>query len=429
MASIYTTLMNSPAVDEFIVRDRTTTCSRRLLQPTQESTFSESSQTEALIYSDTRLGRGQSLVDLSRGDALDSQLRVGIQQARQSLGPNWRLQPPAAPARVLGSDDAILRDSDEIADEVFGTLQSHKPSSVELLQAAVTITRETSRVQISNGFDNQKLSAQLDVEIHLLAKGGRPIRFQSSSRSLDIHWAAVLERESKRSTAMATAISPDPGECDLVLLGDCYVPSNRHDFGIWTALCNQSSAELARTGLARHQVGQSLRTEEFVGEELTLASDGTLDFGLRTAPFGDFGQPVRRFPIVTKMRASGQAMDYRDAAIAGGIANGGVRNLVIASGSKSEEELLSPTQRPMLVVHRIHEIHANTRGPISIQIATGEWRERDKSGTVHRTPIRSCVISGNIYSWLQNAFYSTESSNYHWYVGPKAIRFNNLRVQ
>ncbi len=429
MRSVYTTLMNSPAVDEFIVRDSTTTCSRRLLQPIQESTFSESSQTVALIYSDTRLGRGQSLVDLSRSDALDSKIRVGIQQARQSLGPSWRLQPPAAPARVLSCDDAILQNTDDIADEVFSKLQRHKPSSLQLLQVEVKVTRETSRVQISNGFDNQKLSAQLDVEVHLLMKGGRPLRFQLSTRSLDIPWAEVLDRESRRSTAMATAISPDPSECDLVLMGDCYVPSNRHDFGIWTALANQCSAELARTGLARYQVGQSLHTANFAGEELNLASDGTLNFGLRTAPFGDFGQPVRRFPLITKMHASGQAMDYRDAAIAGGIANGGVRNLVIASGSKSQEELLTPTQRPMLVVHRIHEIHANSRGPISIQIATGEWRERDTSGAVHRTPIRSCVISGNLYSWIQNAFYSTESSNYHWYVGPKAIRFNNLRVQ
>ena len=154
--AIYAILNDSPAVDEFILRARTTTCSRRLLKPIQESTFSESSQTAALIYSDTRLGRGQSLVDLSQDDAPDAKIRIGIQQARQSLGPSWRLQPPAAPARVQSCDDAILQDTDEIADEVFSKIQRYKPSSVQLLQVEVKVTREASRVQISNGFDNQK---------------------------------------------------------------------------------------------------------------------------------------------------------------------------------------------------------------------------------------------------------------------------------
>src|SRR5437868_1530326 len=64
----------------------------------------------------------------------------------------------------------------------------------------------------------------------------------------------------------------------------------------------------------------------------TITSDGARDYGLRSAPVGEEGDAIRKFPLIERGISSGLALSMREAALRGQDPNGGVRNLVIAPG-------------------------------------------------------------------------------------------------
>src|SRR5439155_22382561 len=70
-------------------------------------------------------------------------------------------------------------------------------------------------------------------------------------------------------------------------------------------------------------------------EPLTVASDGSLEYGVRSAPIGDEGDAVRRFLLVERGVAAGLGLSPREAALRHRDPNGGVRNIVVTSGTWS----------------------------------------------------------------------------------------------
>ena len=159
-----------------------------------------------------------------------------------------------------------------------------------------------------------------------------------------------------------------------------------------------------------------------------MRSDGTTDFGLHSAPFGDDGQPVRRFAMVDKGIAAGHAVDHREAALAATTANAGVRGLQIEGGTQSVEELMSPGERPLLVVDRISKLATDPRGRIAMHLDFATWRRQALGQSVHEERSLGGVLCGDLYHWLEDAYYSNEMHDLLWCRVPKAIRFNGVRV-
>ena len=141
--------------------------------------------------------------------------------------------------------------------------------------------------------------------------------------------------------------------------------------------------------------------------------------------WSDDGQPVRRFDIAREGVAAGLALDQREAALAGVGGNGGVRNLVVGTGTRSLQQLQTPSGRPLLVVHVLGDVHTQARGQLFLPIEVAQWW---KPGSAGPSTVVGGTLSGNIFQWLGEAYFSAEEANYLWYRGPRAIRFNNQKL-
>jgi predicted Zn-dependent protease len=328
------------------------------------------------------------------------------------------------------SDVAWQRSISDSIDELVAQFRSHLPSSLRVLDGEIELSRLDTRALLSNGFDNRYRSTSAIVSARVQASGGLPVRLRMQARQRkDLRWQEELEAAERRSLAAASATLPESGPCDLLLMASAYLPAARDDFGIWTPLARQSEARRAASGLARYQLGQEILARAPTGDSLTLMSDGTLDFGLRSAPFDEQGQAVRRFSLVDKGRAAGHSVDYRDAALSRVNANGGVRNLVVDAGATPFEQLQRADTRPLLVVHTLSDLYTEERGACTLRVGSAEWRHHDATGALVSKAVRGGVISGNIYDWLSRAHFTREVENLLWYQGPKAIRFDKLQVQ
>jgi hypothetical protein len=423
-------LRDTKSVDEYIVGVRRQQSLVRQLTGKREQAQCEAHELGAHVFVDRELGRGQSHFFVPPGAQLRPLIQQSALRALRALGPAWRLRPPSAPARLAMVDTDWAENLFRASDGLWEQFQAHQPSSLRLLDGSLQLTLVDTRAILSNGFDNQYRSTELQLEAWVQATGGLPIAVTlRARRQEDLRWQALFEDAERRSLQSSAASANPGGACDLLLLSSAYLPRAEDDFGLWTPLVHQCDANLAASGLARYRVGQEILRQPARGELLSVRSDGTRPFALRSAPFDAEGQAVRRFSVIADGLAAGQSVGYRDAARLGIEGNGGVRNLVIDSGKQGLEELGTPGARPLLVVHSLSDLHAEARGTLCLRVADSELRVRDAGGLTQTQATRGGVLSGNLYDWLQDARFSSEREDLLWLEGPKAIRFNQLELR
>lgn len=383
----------------------------------------------AHIFADTRRGRGSSQVQIDGLRSVSAQIRDGTARALAAIGPAWQLRPPSAPARVLVSDPGWQHEARDIVDETMQDFIAHLPAGMRALQTSLAFARTDERAIVSNGFDNRYRHTLLSGFASLQAEGGRvvPMRI-AARRQSELHWPEFFASAQRLSRDFASA-GPLLGQvCDLVLPSDCCVPQAPQNLGLWAPLAAQCSAERYREGTARYGLGQSITKAPVRGEALSMSSEGSAEFGLQSAPFGPEGQSVRRFAIVKAGKAAGFSIDHREASLRKSEANGGVRNVHIGPGSQSRADIMRPGERPVLFVEKLHSIACDERGRVVLHIDSATLREEEGDSGVKELRNVGGVVSGDLYQWLEEAYYSHDMRGVHGSLYPEAIRFNNLRV-
>lgn len=428
--SLLKELQASKVVDEYIVSMRNRKVLRRPLTRGHALQRHEGRVLEAKIFIDRGLGRGHSHFFVPPDAQTRTLIKQSASRALGALGPSWRLEPPSAPARLELQDQAWADDLEKSLDQLTEEFHKQLPKTLTLLQGSIEVELVDARSILSNGFDNHFGSTRARISARLQAQKGAPVLMEIDvRRRKDLRLQKSFARAERSSLERASQIANVAGECDLLLMSTAYWPQAESDFGIWNPLAKQCSAALAAEGMAKYRVGQAILPNPAQADPLTIRSDGTRNFGLRSAPFDSDGQAVRRFSIVDKGRAAGQSVNYREAARQEINANGGVRDLIVESGKVALAELKTPGERPLLVVHRLSDLHAEARGGLLLRVDSSEIRERDPAGATQIKATGGGVLCGNLYTWLQDARFSRERQNLHWFEGPKAIRFNNLRLQ
>lgn len=284
---------------------------------------------ELTVHHDAPQGRGTAHLSIrSVEGSPEALVDQAVALAEASVGPAWVSRPLAAPARMKLADPALgEREPLEIASEVLHGLP--RPSSV---LARVTVVREKVTVAAFGGLRVEWLATLVRVDA-LVAAGERSLLVSREARelaSLDI--APALATAAADLEHLAKAGAPAPGPCTLVLGPDAMLHDGGH--GVWAAFASQADAVVARQGLTRYRERTPIVPgADSLAEPLTIESDGSVDFGVRSAPVGDEGAAVRRFALVERGIAVGLGLSPREAALRKQDPNGGVRNLVVALGT------------------------------------------------------------------------------------------------
>jgi predicted Zn-dependent protease len=234
------------------------------------------------------------------------------------------------------------------------------------------------------------------------------------------------------------AQSLTPGRYDVVLIGDAIIAdvpgatddtTERAPFSWFTPIVAQADGTAARQGLTRYQPGQSIFGDrELAGDPITIESDGSLAHAWNSQPFGDLGEPIRRFTLVRRGRAAGLALDLKEAALRKEPPNGGVRNLMVSPGRASFDALLTAATAP-LEVEELSWLEADPRtGRVVAEISLAHVRN-GAGGRSGRRPVTGGIIVGNVFDWLARARLSSETMLRAWFRGPRAIAISGVDVQ
>jgi predicted Zn-dependent protease len=242
-------------------------------------------------------------------------------------------------------------------------------------------------------------------------------------RIADLRLDERLRRARDELADRASATAPAPGVYTVVLRA----PAHAHDgYGLWQALVAQADGALVRQGLSRYRVGSEIAPRAAQAEvPLDVLSDGTLPFGVLSAPAGDRGEPVRRFAVVERGIARGLSLDQREAALAQEEPNGGIRNLVIGAGTAPLAEVIAPAAGASLVdVDRFAWLDLDPRTGVAVaRIAAGGIR--DGSG---RRPIAGGTLRLDAIAAIASARRSREQVLEGAVFGPVAMRLDGVAI-
>ena len=304
------------------------------------------SRWQLTAHVDTANGRGSAHVtfDASEGNA-EAIAKQAIDQARATIGPAWASTPMAAPAKVALIDDT--RDAIAIADALVHAAKRPPGATVT---ARASCLHEHVTAMARAGFQTTWSAALLRVDA-LVAAGERSLRVaREARRAKDLELDAALAAAAHDAEALAAAGEAAPGACSVVLSDEAMLDGG---LGVWQAFAFQADALVERQGLARYRERMPVAAgADQIAEPLSIASDGALDFGVRSAPLGDEGDAVRRFALVERGIAAGLGLSPREAALRHRDPNGGVRNLVVAGGTWMGE----PGAGRVVEVRRLREL-------------------------------------------------------------------------
>jgi predicted Zn-dependent protease len=199
-------------------------------------------------------------------------------------------------------------------------------------------------------------------------------------------------------------------------------------YGGWAPFADQADAALERRGLTRYRLGAPIAPgADRVDEPLGIASDGALDHGTRSAPVGDDGDAIRRFPLIERGVCTGLGLSPREAARRGRDPNGGVRNLVIAPGTWDGTITAGGTGGGTGRVIEVRRLRA-----LAIDPYTGDASLELGLAIEHEGGARRPFAGGTVYldlvAALARARRSAALIRRGPYVGPAAVRIEDAEL-
>jgi predicted Zn-dependent protease len=327
------------------------------------------------VHVDVYAGRGSAhlAIDAVDGTA-DSIVDQAIALARAAVGPGWTSVPPAAPAKVNLLDASLA--SVDLFEAAEGVLRAIRRPSGVTMGARAQILRERVAAVAKTGFRTQWQASLVRIEA-LVASHERGLDVVREARQVvDLDTDAAIASAAGDLELLSKAGKPTAGPCVLVLATEAMLHGG---LGVWTAFANQGDSIVERQGLTRYRERAPIVAgADLFAEPLTVTSDGALDFGVRSAPIGDEGDAVRTFPLVERGIAVGLGLSPREAAFRKRDPNGGVRNLVVDSGSWSGS--IEGLGSRVIELRRLRNLAIDPyTGDASIEIALGIDRATGKA--------------------------------------------------
>lgn len=320
----------------------------------------------ARLHIDGPTGRGSAelVVDAAGPpDPIEARIDEAVQRAGVSIGPGWQSSPPGAPARVTVGE-ARLRNPESIARALIETVaNAARKQDAELIELTATVERAVVAIENKRGLTARWSETLLGFDALIAVAGATARAGQRARRKVGLTPTNAVEAAVKRARDRATATETPAGPRRILLPASVLGGDGA---ALLAALAALADATLHRQGLARARLDAPIVAgAASAAEPLSLSSDGTLAWGLDSAPLAEYGDPVRRFPIVDKGVLVGLALDEREAALRGVPPNGGVRNLTVGAGLSD-----APVLRGDGVLE-IHEIAHVDLEPLTGRVALG----------------------------------------------------------
>lgn len=408
-------------------RNRTVERQRYLLRDGAESerNVENATITVALHHVDDS-GQGEAQFTVADdGRPLDARLiEDAVFRASLQGNPPYSLPEPGELRSVESKDPALAGEVraalDDVQERVFAALEGER--DVRLSACEIFAARSESEIRTSTGVQARSEATSLLLELVVLAgeglEGTESYGSYEVRRLSDLRVEEIVATHARRARETLRAQLPSTRTGPVVLSAGSFRP-------LLDPFVFATSADSLYRKMTTFSPGDPLLGERVIaGDPLSLSSDATLPYGSESTPFDAEGLALRRVPaieegIFREILAPKRYADYLSVA-----PTGGWHNRVLEPGTAKAEDLLAPSDGPVLHVVEFSWLNPdNVRGDFATEIRLGY--EITPSGT---RVVKGGSLSGNVFDAFANVRFSAETELRGRYSGPAALRFGELNV-
>jgi PmbA protein len=339
-------------------------------------------------------------------------------------------QPAAGYPKLELFDPELAGDMTETLESAAAELRAAlaRTPSVRLGSAELYATRAYETLLTSAGVSGESAMTSVFFDMALMAgEGEHAAEFHVDLRRRrlrDLAFTRTVTAYGAFARHLLDAAPPSSWRGPVVLSGEAAAQLFNPVFFQASPFVAHTSAEFKRQGMSRFAPGELVTPEAPRGDRLTLISDPTRPWGVRSAPFDDDGLPATRVTLIEdgvfqRFWAGARYASYLDIAPTGDIGN-----LTVGRGKATERELRGAGAG---AVYEIVAFSFFNPDPItsdfSAEIRLGY--RHDRAGV---TPIKGGALVGNLFAMFSDVRFSAEPFTDGVYYGPAAIRFADLTI-
>ena len=363
---------------------------------------------------------GESTVSLSEGDNIREKLTLGMEMAALVANPLFEL-----PGKGLVYDRLQSIDL-EVRERPFSYLERIQEDWQKISQEG--IKRSSTEIFIedrifflinSNGLEQEEEATELLVDFVLLAGKGPSSEGESQGIKRarfykDLHLAEMGDKYARYTRESLEARLPRGGRYPVIFSEEALDT-------LFNYFCLQSTGAARFQNWSQLEVGRPV-ISDLKGEALTLSSNPSLPGGIKTRAFDDNGLPLHRVQVIHNNIFQKRMNTKRYADYLQEEATGDFSNREVGTGSRPFLNLLA--EGPCYHLLRFSTFEPNPiTGAFSGEIRTGYFLKNGQE-----IPIKGGSVSGSIQEAFKQVFFSRELTQREAYLGPKAVRIEELDI-
>jgi predicted Zn-dependent protease len=336
----------------------------------------------------------------------------------------------AEPASI---PDLELADKDYLknpADKLQGVLASLKDSTaafphVRMTAAEIFGQEKDIHLVSSKGIDARQKSTDIYLQwVYIGGTGEAEVEtFAEISRRriVDLYLEEEAAMRAQYTSDLLVAGPPPSYTGPVYVEGGTLAVMVAGEILAGSLIQTLSAASMKYTGETPWEIGKSIFREEVKGDSFQVWANRTLPYGMESRAFDDEGIPAQRVALIEDNKLAAYTSDQRFAHYLKIAATGAFGNLEVPAGKIPLAELQTG---PYLEIAEFSWFNPNpVTGDFACEIRLGYVVENGL-----RKPFKGGLLVGNLLDALGNVQWASETGFYGNYLGPKAARFNNLKV-
>lgn len=369
---------------------------------------------------------------LANPTQLRARLAEGAQMASLTDNPPFTL--PVAPAEGypmveaedIGLSASLLEAAERLGEQIRAAVRA--APGVRLGSAEIYATRSQHVFTNSQGLRASKRETSAYLDLALLAgEGENTAEFHTELRRRrlsDLYVESVIAAYGAYAMHARKAIPTPAWEGPVIVSGEAVAHLFNPPVIGASPFTTHASAEMAYRKLSRFHIGEFVSSAEPQGDRLTLVSDATRPFGVRTSAFDRDGLPGRAVTLIADGVFRQPWADARYAQYLGVEPTGTIGNLTVTRGATSVNSFRSTKRGPVYEIVAFSWFNPDPMtGDFSAEIRLGY--RHDETGV---QPIKGGSLVGNLFAAFGDARFSAEPFTDGVYFGPAAIRFASLAI-
>lgn len=362
---------------------------------------------------------GESRVSLSAGENARERLAQGLEMASVVANPIFHL-----PEKGLSYDQVETADP-EVKEVPLFFLDRIQEDFVKIpldkvKRSSAEIFIEDNEVFLINsrGLEKETAATEILVDFVLLAEKGQSLEGESQGSKRvrfykDLHLTEMVEQYAQYARESLEAQIPPEGTFSVVFSEEALDT-------LFNFFCLQASGPARYQHWTQMTLGKPVIVDP-KGDTLNLTSNPGLWGGIKSRSFDDNGLPLYRVNVIKDNLFERRMNSKRYADYLGEEPTGEFSNIEVGTGAKSVKELF---EGPCYHLLRFSTFEPNPiTGAFSGEIRTGYFL---KDG--QKIPIKGGSVSGIMQKAFKEAFFSQERTQREAYLGPKAVRIEELEI-